>query len=537
MSVEKRKKLREQSSFKKAGVIVSFDSKNSNYLYSLILPVISGLLFVLIHPPISLFPVAYVALVPLLCSLNSSNLYKSFLAGTLTGITGYLGIIYWVVVAMNRYGGLDIFTSISIMLLLVLYVSFYIGVFCYSICFLESRLSVPFFLSAPCVWVLLEYIRDFLLTGFPWALIAYSQYNFLPFIQITSITGVYFISFMVVSINCILQFLWTKKRIPIIYTIIVGILFLLSLLYGFNRLRTEDNVRMLNTSIIQGNFSQDIKWDDSSKAKTIKKYYQLTLENSKDTHLVIWPETAMPFAFNTGKEISDLIRLLPSIMKTNLLFGTVYRDDAGRYYNSAYILNEAGETAGIYNKVHLVPFGEYTPLLDYIPFLSKITAAGGNFTAGSSHEPIKTTIGDIGVLICFEGIFPKISNETVRKGAQVLVNITNDAWYDRTSAPFQHLSFYVFRAIETDRYLLRSANTGISAIIDPRGRIKEKTPIFEEAVLKGKFGMKSEKTFYLIYGDWFIYATAFVLFFGTLYFFIRKKARQAGHKPLSHVSV
>ncbi len=151
-----------------------------------------------------------------------------------------------------------------------------------------------------------------------------------------------------------------------------------------------------------------------------------------------------------------------------------------------------------------MPFGEYTPLVSYLPFLEKLTAAGGDFVPGDGHIPIKTDIGNIGVLICYEGVFPYITNETVRQGAQVLVNLTNDAWYDRTSAPYQHFAFYIFRAIETDRYLLRAANTGISAIIDPKGHVEAETPIFTEEILRGSFAMKDKKTFYVRYGDYFI---------------------------------
>ncbi len=168
------------------------------------------------------------------------------------------------------------------------------------------------------------------------------------------------------------------------------------------------------------------------------------------------------------------------------------------------MIGKTGDTIGVYSKVHLVPFGEYTPLVSYLPFLEKLTAAGGDFVPGDGHGPIKTDIGNIGILICYEGAFPYITIETVRKGAQVLVNLTNDAWYDRTSAPFQHFAFYIFRAIETDRYLLRAANTGISAIIDPKGRVDAKTPIFTEEILKGSFAMKDTKTFYVRYGDYFI---------------------------------
>jgi apolipoprotein N-acyltransferase len=192
------------------------------------------------------------------------------------------------------------------------------------------------------------------------------------------------------------------------------------------------------------------------------------------------------------------------------------------------VIGKTGDTIGLYNKVHLVPFGEYTPLLTYFPFLEKLTAAGGNFIPGDGHTPIKTDMGDVGILICYEGIFSYITIETVRAGAQVLVNLTNDAWYDRTSAPFQHFAFYIFRAIETDRYVLRAANTGISAIIDPKGRVNAKTLIFTDDTLRGSFAMKNTKTFYVRYGDYFVLpillALAAAIFVGWRSQFVNRKS-------------
>ncbi|MEN6616339.1 MAG: apolipoprotein N-acyltransferase, partial [Syntrophorhabdus sp.] len=183
----------------------------------------------------------------------------------------------------------------------------------------------------------------------------------------------------------------------------------------------------------------------------------------------------------------------------------------GGLFNTVHYVGIDGTTDGIYNKVHLVPFGEYTPIVSYFPFLAKITAAGADFKPGEGHRPINTDIGKVGILICFEGIFPYITNETVRNGAQVLVNVTNDAWYNRTSAPYQHFSFYVFRAIETDRYILRAANTGITGIIDPRGRIQGKTRIFTEDVLRGTYSLKDTETFYVRHGDYFIVVCLIIL--------------------------
>ncbi|MBA4391223.1 MAG: apolipoprotein N-acyltransferase [Syntrophus sp. (in: bacteria)] len=471
--------------------------------YNFHLPLFSGILLILIQPPVSFFPLAFFALIPLLDSIKKDNLRFSFFAGYMAGIVSYFGLIYWVIIAMHRYGGIDIYLSFLILLLFVLYLSFYTGFFTLSCAWLERRLSIPVYLSAPLVWVLLEYVRGSLMSGFPWSFLAHSQYNFLPFIQVVSLTGSYFISFLIVAINALIYCLWRKQKPFMPYAVVIAILLAATLVYGFVSLTTKQE-KPFSTAIVQGNIRQDVKWDETFKAMTIKKYLQMTLQDAKGTDLTIWPETAMPLLFDKEIYANKYIKGLPGLTNSLLLFGTMSQNKSGKFRNSSYMINKTGETIGVYSKVHLVPFGEYTPLLSYLPFFEKLTAAGGDFVSGEGHAPIKTDIGNIGILICYEGAFPSITNETVREGAQVLVNLTNDAWYEKTSAPFQHFAFYIFRAIETDRYMLRAANTGISAIIDPQGRIEAKTPIFVDAVLKGSFAMRNTKTFYVRYGDYFI---------------------------------
>jgi apolipoprotein N-acyltransferase len=480
-------------------------------IYDYSLPWFSGILLIFIQPPVSLSPLAFFALIPLLGSIRKDNLRFSFFSGYVTGVVSYLGLIYWVVIAMNRYGGIDISLSFLILLLFVLYLSCYTGIFALSCAWFERRSSIPVYISSPLAWVLLEYIRGFLMSGFPWSFLAHSQYNFLHFIQVASITGTYFISFLIVAINAIFYALWRKGKISLTYVAVIAALVVATVAYGFISLSEKNNGPLLKTAIVQGNIKQDVKWDEIFKVMTIKKYLQITLPSGKDTDLIVWPETAMPFVFDREIYANKYIKALPSVVNANLLFGTMSQDQSGKLRNSAYVIGKTGETIGVYNKVHLVPFGEYTPLLSYFPFFEKLTAVGGGFASGEGHKPIKTDIGNIGILICYEGVFPSITNETVREGAQVLVNLTNDAWYDRTSAPFQHFAFYIFRAIETDRYVLRAANTGISAIIDPQGRIETKTPIFTEEVLKGSFAMRNTKTFYVRFGDYFIVIAFFVL--------------------------
>jgi len=464
---------------------------------------LSGVMLVLVQPPVSLFPLAFIALVPLLKAIDRDDIVLSFKRGFAAGVVAWLGIIYWVVVAMNSYGGINVPLSVLILLLFALYLSLYVAIFTVSCAYLEKRTSVPAYLLAAPVWVVLEYARGTVMTGFPWAFLGHSQYSFLPLIQVASVTGTYFISFLIVAVNGIIFSLWGRKKVSFIWTAVVAILIASSLVYGFVRLQHRDS-EPLRAAIVQGNIGQDVKWDDAFKMMTVSKYYRLSFGLAQGSDLIIWPETAMPFIIERDIHAHKYVRAVPAMLGSRLLFGTVGLGADRKLLNSVHYVDGDGRTAAIYNKVHLVPFGEYTPIVSYFPFLAKITAIGADFIPGEGHRPIATDAGKVGILVCFEGIFPYITNETVREGAQVLINVTNDAWYNRTSAPFQHVAFYVFRAIETDRYVLRAANTGISAVIDPRGRVRGKTPIFTEEVLRGTYALKDTMTFYVRYGDYFI---------------------------------
>jgi apolipoprotein N-acyltransferase len=378
----------------------------------------------------------------------------------------------------------------------------YMGFFTFLIAYLRDRFRIPLYVSAPLAWVVLEYARGIFMSGFPWSNLAHSQYNFLAFIQIASITGTYFLSFLLVAINCLVYEILSRKRFPLAYGSIVITLAATCLIFGSYRLH-ESIKGDIPVSIIQGNIKQDIKFDEAYKNAIINTYTSLSLEHGKSASLVIWPETAMPFIFFSDQS-RYTIESIPQSLSNHLLFGTVSKDSRGRYYNTAYMIGKKGEIEGEYSKVHLVPFGEYTPLATYFPFLEEISVAAGNFFSGPNHSPIASVVGKMGMLICYEGVYPYISNDTVSRGADVLVNITNDAWFGKTSAPYQHFAFYVFRAIETDRFVLRAANTGVSAIIDPRGRTLAKTGIFQKAVLNGSFSSRNTKTTYVTYGDYFV---------------------------------
>lgn len=489
-------------------------SSIKNLSYSL--PLLSGLLLILCQPPVSLFPLAFVALVPLLLDIYGKSPWRSFLSGFVAGIVAFTGLVYWVVISMNTYGGLSPALSLLVLALLVLYLALYVGFFAWAVSFLQSG-GLEAYLTAPLVWVILEYVRGFLLSGFPWSFLAHSQHNFLAFIQIASVTGSYFLSFLLVAVSGIAAFAIRKKALPWPFLALTTLLFVVSIAFGINRLQIPEHGD-LTGAIVQGNMPQDVKWDADFKAYTIRTYRDLSMRYGQETSLIVWPETAMPFVFDHDP-LKEAVKEIPVALSSSLLFGAISRDSSHRYYNSATALGSDGRTLGTYSKVHLVPFGEFTPLRQYFPFLANISVQIGDFFSGESHKPIRTDKGSVGILICFEGVFPAITNETVRQGANVLVNMTNDAWFGRSSAAYQHLGFYVFRAVETDRWILRSANTGISAIIDPQGRIRSRTGLFEKAVLKGQFAMKQSQTFYVRHGDYFVLLVALVLLSLVLYTF------------------
>jgi apolipoprotein N-acyltransferase len=481
------------------------------------LPVLSGLLLILCEPPVSLFPLAYVALTPLLLDIYGKNLRQAFLSGFGAGIVAFTGLIYWVVVSMNTYGGLSPALSLLVLGLFVLYLALYVGVFALAVSYFQSK-GLQTYLTAPLVWVALEYGRGFLLSGFPWSFLAHSQQDFLPFIQIASITGTYFLSFLLVAFCAIAAHVIKRRSVPWTFFGFTLFLFVVTIVFGINRLHVSEKGD-LNAAIIQGNMPQDVKWDADFKNYTITTYRDLSIKNGRAAALILWPETAMPFIFDRDPARQSVSEI-PVAVSSSLLFGTIARDSADRYYNGAIALGKDGSVLGAYNKVHLVPFGEFTPLREYLPFLANISVQIGEFFSGDSHKPIRTDTGSLGVLICFEGVFPTITNETVRQGANVLVNMTNDAWFGRSSAAYQHLGFYVFRAVETDRWVLRAANTGFSAIIDPQGHIRARTKLFEKTALTGRFAMKQSQTFYVQYGDYFMVLVGLTLFLFVLHVFI-----------------
>lgn len=492
-------------------------NKNKNSLSngSLIFALISGILLFLSFPQYGSGFIAWIALVPLFHAIKDRTFSDSLLFGFIAGAVYYVGIIYWVVYAIFKYGNLPIYTAILAMLLLSAYLSIYVAFFSAGINYFKKK-KIPLLFSAPIIWTSLEYIKSIFLTGFPWENLAYSQFLNIKIIQLADMTGTYGISFLIVFINAVIyQVLFdnlTKKKI--IFNLCIAVL-IIFLVYGYGVYRVStitglmNDAKAIEVNLIQGNIDQGVKWDEAYRQKSVETYKKLSLKYSiKSRGLIVWPETAVPFYFQNADNYRRAIIEVAISSNNWLLIGSpsyVKENNTYAVSNSAFLISPEGEVKGQYDKVHLVPFGEYVPLRKYFPFIDKLVFGIGDFRAGSGYHPLQMDQLELGVLICYEGIFPEAGRKYKNENAQLLVNITNDAWYGRTSAPYQHLSMVILRSIENRLYTVRAANTGISAIIDATGAIVSNTDLFETTSLQGSVKILNTKTFYSIFGDVFAY--------------------------------
>ena len=480
----------------------------------ILLSLLSGILLIFSFPNLDLEVLAWFALVPLLYAIEGKGQRQAFGLGFLTGLISYCGILYWIIVAVHTYGNIPLGLSGFILLLLVGYLSLFIGAFAYLTRVVPWSSGILTVLFLPALWTALEYLRSFFLTGFPWANLGYSQYLNLPFIQMAEFTGTYGLSFVIVLVNATLFWIlhqWAKKTFPVLEVVFTLLVLLGFMLFGYTKMRTVDQQILqqpsLKVGLVQGNIDQSIKWDESFQKETLRIYERLSLKVAKGKpDLIIWPETATPFFFQQVVEYQPMVLDIPKKTNAFLLFGSpAFKLERGKinHYNSAYLASPSKEIIGRYDKIHLVPFGEYVPLSSLLFFVESLGEGIGNFKSGKLITNFSLPQGKFGVLICFEIIFPDLCRRFVKNGADFLVTITNDAWFGRTSAPYQHFSIAVFRAVENRVFIARAANTGISGFIDPKGKILKKGAIFTEEAMNGTIRLSKKKTFYTLYGDVF----------------------------------
>ncbi len=484
-------------------------------LRSLALASCSGLLLAASFPSFNLHSLAWVALVPLLMALHKESVEHAFLLGAVCGMVFFAVTVHWVANSIHIYGNLSVMPAALITLLLSSYLALYPALFAAGMAYLSPYRTPVLFLAAPALWTSLELARTFLFSGFPWALLGYSQYEALPVIQIADVTGVYGVSFLIVLVNtAIVQLIADKRILPILAALLVTALVLG---YGVTRLKTpipEDGIRI---SLIQGNIEQDKKWDRSYQRETFSTYVRLTRKAlGQNPDLVIWPETSVPFYFGSNdpvaRDMSAELSTFVAAHKVPLLFGSPTYDSGSPaiLHNSAFLLSGDGKVAAVYRKLHLVPFGEYVPLKSVLFFVEKMVESEGEFEPGSQFTVMSISgareknVG-MNTVICYEIIFPDLVRRFVDRGARIITTITNDAWFGKTAAPYQHFSMAVFRAVENRVPVARAANTGVSGFIDAHGRILSSSGIFTEDVRTETVAPGRTRTFYTAYGDIFSY--------------------------------
>jgi apolipoprotein N-acyltransferase len=424
---------------------------------------------------------------------------------------------------MATYGGLPMPVAVPINIALIAYLSLFPAVFAAASRRLIVRFGTLGLLASPMAWVATEVGRTRIFTGFPWVLLGYSQTSVLPVAQLASVVGVYGVSLVVAAVSAAIVAAFAGSwldgaggsRSPVVRfaPFAVAVLFVLgAAAWGSRRVASRPWTQAgeaIRVGLVQGNVDQAIKWDPASAAQIFQDYVGYTrraiFEGAK---LVLWPESSTPFMFEEEPAGAAQLRNLARQAGVTLLFGSdqIERGTPARYYNSAFVIRPDGTTGGVYRKMHLVPFGEYVPMQQLLFFAAPLTEQVGTFSAGTSPELLPVDGHLASVAICYEVIYPALVRSFVTGGSELLTTITNDAWFGRTSAPYQHFEQASMRAIETGRYLVRAANTGISGIVDPYGRVLAKTGIFEPAVLVGEARFLKTSTFYARHGDVAAYA-------------------------------
>jgi apolipoprotein N-acyltransferase len=479
---------------------------------------LSGALLALSFPKFGHPAVAFVALTPLYVALSGwtgragdirgVTARRGFLLGLVTGIVHYAGTVYWTSGTVATFGGLSWFVAVPVAFLLVLYMALYLGVASAASAVMIQRFGAIGLLMAPFAWVAAEYARAHVFGGFPWIPLGNAVVSLLPLAQLASVCGVYGISWLLATLHALIALVaMSQGRQRLIAGVTAASLVAAASLWGAMRL-AESRLTQAGTpfrvALIQGNVPQTEKWDPSRAAEIFDRYLRMTRDAAeRGAQFIVWPESATPFFFDEDAVSALKVRQLVSEIGTPLLFGTdeIERGSPPRYYNSAFILEAGGATAAVYRKVFLVPFGEYVPFGTLLSFVGPLVDAVSAFSPGQRVTMLPVDGHMVSTAICYEVVYPHLIRQGVLNGAELLTTITNDAWYGESSAPWQHFDLARMRAIEQGRYLARAANTGISGIVDPYGRVTIRTTLFETTAPIGEVRFIQERTVYARIGD------------------------------------
>lgn len=477
----------------------------------------AGLLLSFTFPPWGMSLLAWVALVPLLWAVQrETSARKCALYGALFGLVFFVSDVRWITETLTIHGHFSPVAAAGIFMLMVVFLALYPAVFACLLGFFRNK-GLAVAVMAPLVWTGLEYARANLFTGFPWDLLGYSQVNSHALVQIADITGVYGVSFVVMLVNgCIFEvtryFVTRESRGMWRLAVTTGAVLVSVLAYGHVReaqfAQNGNNGQTLTVGVLQGNIPQDLKWQRSMREHTFLTYQDLGRQAVEEgAGLLVWPETSAPVMFG-GKDLDWKVPgLISQRLNVPMVIGAPFQKLIGKtvhYYNSAFLVDGASLRSR-FDKIHLVPFGEYMPLSWLLPLGPGIAAREADYSAGQTMVVMGLPQGErFSVLICYEAIFPDLARLAVSKGAQMLVNITNDGWFGESAAPYQHLAMAGMRSVENRVWLIRAANTGISAAFDPTGHRKKYIPLEKQGFFTEKVSLrKSQCTFYCRFGDVF----------------------------------
>jgi apolipoprotein N-acyltransferase len=486
--------------------------------------------------------VAFIALVPLLVALSGWNGHstalpgvstrRGFLLGLLAGFIHYAGTVYWTGATVATFGGIPPIVAVLVAGLLALYMAAYIAMFGAITSIFVRRFGAAGLWLAPAAWVSMEYLRGLLIGGFPWIPLGNTMVTLLPIAQLASVVGVYGLSIFVALLNvgfALASVSEPRRRIKAM-ALTLSMIVVVSI-WGGMRLRSNDltSGSTISVGLIQGNIAQTDKWNPSRAGMILSRYMQLSQQAvQQGARLLIWPESSTPFLFEqdaAGNVVRNMVRRLG----VPLLLGSdeIEKDGGQRAYNSAFMLDTGGATAAVYRKMHLVPFGEYVPFQKLLFFVGPLVEAVSAFSPGERVTMLPVEGHMVSTAICYEVTYPALAREAVREGSELLTTITNDAWYGTSSAPYQHFEMAIMRSIEQGRYLVRAANTGISGIVDPYGRVLVRTNLFETVAVVGEARYVQGKTVYATIGDLAVHIAAAITVLALAIAFVEGRRQHA----------
>lgn len=477
-----------------------------------LLAITSGILLGLSFPSANLWPLALIALAPLLIAVvRSRSIPAAFFYGWLAVTISWLITVPWVITVMTRYGGLALATGVILYAALAIVLGIYGGIFSAAVYLARPDERFRSWLVAPIAWAAIEYARTHLLTGFPWNLLGTTVVDLPQLAILAAWAGPYALGALLVLGSTTLAWMVATQQGRLVKLRTAGavaVVFIVVLVAGAVALPgRRSGGSGVSAAMIQPNISQEMRWDMASVVTIFDRMMSMSRTAAAGgARVIVWPESTVPLSFASTDFYRDSVEQLSRELRVDVILGSVAEDaaDPSAIWNSAYLVT-GGESRARYDKIRLVPFGEYVPLRKVLFFAERLVRAVGEFRFGASAVPLAGE-RSYGPAICYEVVFPQLVAEQTSNGADVLVTITNDAWFGHSSAPVQHLNSVRLRAIENDRWILRAATTGISALIDPAGRIVESLPLDAQGIVQGTFEEKSTRTLYVRFGDWFAVA-------------------------------